>query len=169
MLFVVASCSNYSKKTVKTGTFSFECPDKIVLEEMTVNYHESYEELHYLVNKGNVKYDRTYLFGQDDNEVFEMTLYLINKEEKTINDLCEELRSSLNKEGFWTIYKEIENKSDNISFKVSLNRKEIQDYGVQYYRFFEKADKFALVKITIREDADSQYEEVIRSLLKSVR
>lgn len=170
MLFLTASCSTSPKEIKKIGSFTYECPSNISLEEKSVIENENYVEIHYLTYKGNKKYERTYLFGQTEDEVFEVTIYLKNKEkEKTISDYDNELRASLTNGGFWTVFDEIENKPDSKCFKATLNHKETQDYGVQYYRLYEKEGKLAVIQITVREEANKQYKSTLITILKSVK
>lgn len=170
---VVCLCSCSSNETIKSGSFTLECPKDLELVESEDIQNGIYREVHYLTYSGEDKYDRTYLFGQEDNEVFEITLILNEKEPgKTAIDYSSEMRASLTDHGnggWWTVFSEIENKEDSISFKASPNRKEIQDYGVQYYRFFEKDGGIAVVQITVREDANNKYENTIKQILNSVK
>lgn len=171
MLMMTGLCSCSKDKTVKVGSFELKCPKDIVLKEDEVEQIEEFRERRFLKYRSEEKYDRKYLFGQEDDEVFEITIVHSDIEnDMTVKEYSDYSKAGLIKNsGMWTILSDIENTDDSVTFKALPNHKEIQDYGVQYYRYFVKDGGIVVVNITVREDADEKYGSIIKEIILSVK
>ena len=169
------SCS--SKKTVTAGSFTFDCPkdmEWIITEDVEVP--DVYRDVQYLMysNEKEEYGERSFIRSPDDPHfILDMEMIWVKPEEApyTLSELNDMKRAGLQKNGgTWTVFTQIEKKEDSIILRAAPYQKtEIQDYGVWYYRWFDKEDGTGYVELYVREDADAKYQDIIVSILKSIR
>lgn len=172
-LCLILLCSCSSNKTIKCGSFDLTCPKDIDLKQKEASKVDFYRENYVFVcYDDTVSYERNFLFSEEEEDcVFTMDLiYADLAQGDDIKKYASDMRASLmNHDGIWTLQSVIEEKDDSVIFKAAPYRKEIEDHGVIYCRYFLKGDGVGFACIFVREEADDKYGKIIESILKKLK
>ncbi len=173
LFLVLLSCSSkVTKVTMTFGSFTFDCPNSMRWASAVFEVPDTYrDEQHLYFFDDNEEYVKNFVFaGGDQRVVFTMTMIWTEPEEGlTLADYNSNRRAHLLKEGIWTIISQIEETENSIILRAAPYKERIQDYGVQYTKWFKKDDWMGYVNLIIREEADAKYRNVIEGILKSVK
>ena len=171
-LCLILLCSCSSNKTIKCGSFDLAYPKDIDLKQKEASKVDSYRENYvFACYDDAAAYERNFLFSEEEDCVFTMELiYADLAQGDDIKKYASDMRASLmNHDGIWTLQSVIEEKDDSVIFKAAPYRKEIEDHGVIYCRYFLKDDGVGFARIIVREEADDKYGKIIESILKKLK
>jgi len=171
-LCLILLCSCSSNETIKCGSFDLAYPKDIDLRQKEASKVDSYRENYvYACYDDAAAYERNFLFSEEEDCVFTMELiYADLAQGDDIKKYASDMRASLmSHDRIWTLQSVIEEKDDSIIFKAAPYRKEIEDHGVFYCRYFLKDDGVGFARIIVREEADDKYGKIIESILKKLK
>ena len=156
----------------KCGSFDLAYPKDIDLKQKEASKVDSYRENYvFACYDDAAAYERNFLFSEEEDCVFTMELiYADLAQGDDIKKYASDMRASLmNHDRIWTLQSVIEEKDDSVIFKAAPYRKEIEDHGVIYCRYFLKDDGVGFARIIVREEADDKYGKIIESILKKLK